>query len=313
MPSQVRVHWDGDAATGSRSEPLHAAGLVRRPRAVSTPAAAVYDCRSGTATAPRPPSTTRITSRRSSPSTICYLFGEGNHYSHLLQARRAPGARGRPGGHALCGLGAECRARQRRRLVQPTGTVASTRCRRAAASGIWELFIPDVGPGAAYKYEIRTRGGHTLLKSDPYGFAMQLRPGNCSIVADARRLRMARCRVAAGRAQDATRTQQPINIYEVHPGAGVVHYDRDAAVPELARARRRTDPVRARSRLHAHRTDGRGRTSVRRLPGVTRSSGYYAPSCALRHAARFHALRRPLSPGRHRRDHRLGARALPAR
>ena len=35
-------------------------------------------------------------------------------------------------------------------------------------SGIWELFVPDVGPGTAYKYEIRTRAGHTILKADPY-------------------------------------------------------------------------------------------------------------------------------------------------
>jgi len=51
-----------------------------------------------------------------------------------------------------------------------------------AASGIWELFVPDVGAGSEYKFEIRTRGGRTILKSDPYGFAMQLRPANCSLV-----------------------------------------------------------------------------------------------------------------------------------
>ena len=51
------------------------------------------------------------------------------------------------------------------------------------SSGIWELFIPGVGTGTAYKFEVRTRSGRTVLKADPYGFAMQLRPGNCSIVA----------------------------------------------------------------------------------------------------------------------------------
>ena len=50
-------------------------------------------------------------------------------------------------------------------------------------SGIWELFVPGVGPGTLYKYEIRTRAGTTVLKSDPYGFAMELRPGTASIVA----------------------------------------------------------------------------------------------------------------------------------
>ena len=84
-----------------------------------------------------------------------------------------------------------------------------------AASGVWELFVPEVGPGTAYKYEIRTRGGGRLLKSDPYGSAMELRPDNCSLVTalegfvwhDAAWL-------AARRASDARR--RPLNVYEVH-------------------------------------------------------------------------------------------------
>lgn len=37
--------------------------------------------------------------------------------------------------------------------------------------GAWEIFLPGVGAGARYKYEIRSRHGHLLpLKSDPYGF-----------------------------------------------------------------------------------------------------------------------------------------------
>ena len=51
-----------------------------------------------------------------------------------------------------------------------------------ASSGIWEVSIPGMGAGTAYKYEIRDRAGRLFLKADPYGFAMQLRPENCSIV-----------------------------------------------------------------------------------------------------------------------------------
>ncbi len=52
-----------------------------------------------------------------------------------------------------------------------------------AASGIWELAIPGLGLGTIYKYEIRDRAGRLFVKADPYGFAMQLRPENCSVVA----------------------------------------------------------------------------------------------------------------------------------
>jgi 1,4-alpha-glucan branching enzyme len=44
------------------------------------------------------------------------------------------------------------------------------------ASGIWELFLPELEPGTLYKYEIRNReSGEILLKSDPYAQAFELR------------------------------------------------------------------------------------------------------------------------------------------
>ena len=52
------------------------------------------------------------------------------------------------------------------------------------SSGVWELFVPGIGEGAAYKYEIRTQRNDLLLKSDPFAFRMQLRPETASIVAD---------------------------------------------------------------------------------------------------------------------------------
>ncbi len=50
-------------------------------------------------------------------------------------------------------------------------------------SGVWELFIPEIGPGALYKYEIRNRAsGAVFLKSDPYGQQFERRPSTSSIV-----------------------------------------------------------------------------------------------------------------------------------
>ncbi len=56
--------------------------------------------------------------------------------------------------------------------------------RKRPGSGIWEIFLPDVAEGAVYKYEIVGGDGKLLpLKSDPYGFAAELRPKTASRVA----------------------------------------------------------------------------------------------------------------------------------
>ena len=47
-------------------------------------------------------------------------------------------------------------------------------------SGIWETVVADAPEGALYRYEITTRDGHLLLKSDPYAFAAEVPPGNAS-------------------------------------------------------------------------------------------------------------------------------------
>src|SRR5581483_47898 len=42
--------------------------------------------------------------------------------------------------------------------------------RSLGGSGIWELFVPDVGDGAKYKYEIRTQDNRLRIKADPVAF-----------------------------------------------------------------------------------------------------------------------------------------------
>jgi 1,4-alpha-glucan branching enzyme len=51
---------------------------------------------------------------------------------------------------------------------------------RRMGSGIWEIFVPDVGEGALYKFEIITPEGLPILKTDPYARAMELRPNTAS-------------------------------------------------------------------------------------------------------------------------------------
>lgn len=49
-------------------------------------------------------------------------------------------------------------------------------------SGIFELFIPNLGEGALYKYAVTGANGQTIMKSDPYGVACEFRPNTASIV-----------------------------------------------------------------------------------------------------------------------------------
>ena len=58
------------------------------------------------------------------------------------------------------------------------------------ATGVWELFIPGLCQGEVYKYEVKSRHqGYLVQKSDPYGFAAEMRPKTASIVWDVTRFR----------------------------------------------------------------------------------------------------------------------------
>ena len=46
--------------------------------------------------------------------------------------------------------------------------------RLLGASGVWEIFIPGVGEGAHYKFEIRDAHGNIKLKTDPFGFFFEV-------------------------------------------------------------------------------------------------------------------------------------------
>jgi 1,4-alpha-glucan branching enzyme len=146
-----------------------------------------------------------------------HLFGEGNHHSIYWKL----------GAHAMTRDGLEGTRfavwAPNAQRVSVVGDFNFWDGRRhamhaLAQSGIWEVFIPDVAPGALYKYEILTRHGGVVLKADPYGFQMQLRPDNASIVAN----------ITDYEWNDAAWVEQrqkwdplraPISVYELHPGS----------------------------------------------------------------------------------------------
>jgi 1,4-alpha-glucan branching enzyme len=87
-------------------------------------------------------------------------------------------------------------------------------------NGLWELFVPGVGEGARYKFEILSRSGRLLpLKADPYALAFELEtPRTASLVY---RLGYDAWGDEAWMAERARRQalDSPIAIYEVHLGS----------------------------------------------------------------------------------------------
>jgi len=90
--------------------------------------------------------------------------------------------------------------------------------RTLGSSGVWELFIPGLGEGHPYKFEIVGTDGGIRLKSDPFAIRYEPPPHNASIVASVDSFEW-------GDADWMTRRQtrcwkeEPISIYEVHPGS----------------------------------------------------------------------------------------------
>jgi 1,4-alpha-glucan branching enzyme len=91
-----------------------------------------------------------------------------------------------------------------------------TRCHpmRKRTGGIWEIFIPGLGEGAAYKYFVRAPH-YEQMKSDPYGFSAEVPPKTASIVYNLDQHTWADQYWLDRRARTAW-LQAPVSIYEVH-------------------------------------------------------------------------------------------------
>ncbi len=89
--------------------------------------------------------------------------------------------------------------------------------RSLGASGVWELFVPGVGVGAFYKYEVKTKDGALRLKADPYALAMELPPAQASCVTAPTHQWEDHEWTQQLAARDLTRS--PVLIYEAHLGS----------------------------------------------------------------------------------------------
>ncbi|MHA7874574.1 1,4-alpha-glucan branching protein GlgB [Roseivivax sp.] len=90
---------------------------------------------------------------------------------------------------------------------------------RRRGQGVWETFLPGVGEGDAYKYEIIGHEGQLLpLKSDPVGFGSEHAPANASVVRDISGYGWSD--EAWMRSREARNSREaPISVYEVHLGS----------------------------------------------------------------------------------------------
>ncbi|MDR1427889.1 MAG: 1,4-alpha-glucan branching protein GlgB [Bifidobacteriaceae bacterium] len=112
-------------------------------------------------------------------------------------------------------------------------TSGATAMRSLGASGVWEVFVPDVGVGARYKFEIHTRDGSWLQKADPMARATEIPPATASVVTEAVHEwgdaawleRRARTNAHLG----------PMSVYEIHMGSwreGLTYRDLAEQLPE---------------------------------------------------------------------------------
>jgi 1,4-alpha-glucan branching enzyme len=146
-----------------------------------------------------------------------YLFGQGNElriYDKLGSHLRSP--------DGVSGVSFAVWAPNAQRVSVVgdfnnwDGRVHSMRI--LGSSGIWEIFIPGLGEGTLYKYEIKTLQGHLTIKTDPYATFYEVPPKNAAIVWDNQKFKWTDADWLEKRGQrDPLRS--PISIYEVHLGS----------------------------------------------------------------------------------------------
>ena len=94
------------------------------------------------------------------------------------------------------------------------------------SAGVWELFIPGVHQGEAYKFEIRTANMDLLEKADPFQVTAELRPKSASIVWNIDTYQWQDEKWLEAR-KKCSPYDGPMSIYEIHPGS----WQRDPSDP----------------------------------------------------------------------------------
>ncbi len=89
--------------------------------------------------------------------------------------------------------------------------------RSLGASGVWEIFIPNVGAGMRYKFRVLGADGRVVLKADPLARAAEAPPATASVVTEATHAWSDGEWMSQRAVTDPT--VRPLSIYEVHLGS----------------------------------------------------------------------------------------------
>ncbi len=151
------------------------------------------------------------------PDFDLHLFGEGRHWhayrflgSHLTDVEGVSGVQfsvWAPSAERVSVVGD---------FNQWDGRAHPMRVR--GGTGVWELFIPGIGQGGFYKYEIRDRATNIHVKIDPYAQAFQERPQTAGFICPESRFRWADQDWLAARAESDWQ-HSAFSVYEVHLGS----------------------------------------------------------------------------------------------
>lgn len=147
-----------------------------------------------------------------------YLFNEGNHHriyekmgAHLLKHENSEGC------HFSVWAPEAARVSVVGNFNSWDGRVHQMRM--LGSSGVWEIFIPKISEGELYRFEIKTKTGSTILKSDPYAFLTEVRPANASVVYKIEDKHEWKDSEWMKKREETNWLERPISVYEVHLGS----------------------------------------------------------------------------------------------
>ena len=152
-----------------------------------------------------------------------YVFGQGTHYDIYKKLGAHPsienGVKGMffavwaPNAASVHVIGTFNGWNEEMHMMQKIGP-----------SGIYTLFVPNVGENELYKFLIHTPWGEKLYKADPFANYAEMRPGNASKTYDISKFKWTDSAWMTSR-NGKDYTKEPVAIYECHIGSWMKHPD----------------------------------------------------------------------------------------